>query len=308
MPDTARASLFLTGCRGFIGHHLLRAIRRDNYKNIYCLSRVASDGTDLTKFSNLHWIRAGIEEPDAYKAFLDTSEIVVHLAARTGKARPEEYFQVNAHGTQLLAEQCKRSGVTRFLYVSSIAAKFPDLSRYYYGQSKKTAEDLVRDSGLNYTIIRPTIVLGKESLIWKRLSQLASGRVIVLVGEGTTKIQPIYVDDLVDLMLSLIDEKNFRNETFDLGGPEVISLEDFLIRIHMNYHQRSAPVVRLPLRQLIPALSIIEKYASSLLPFNTGQLAAFANDGTAEPNDWVDRAKPKMKNVDAILSVLTGKS
>src|ERR671923_1366456 len=100
------ASLFVTGGRGFIGRHLLRAIDPNKYTKIYCLSRVAPDTADLAKLRNLQWIRASLDEPDSYDRFLASSDAVIHLAATTGKARPEDYFQVNLNGTRLLTEQC----------------------------------------------------------------------------------------------------------------------------------------------------------------------------------------------------------
>jgi NADH dehydrogenase len=240
-----------------------------------------------------------------YAKYLAFSDVVVHLAAATGKATREEFFNVNCQGTKLLLEQCKRSGVTKFLYVSSIAVKFLDKSYYYYAQSKEEAEHLVENSGLDFTIIRPTVVLGHESPIWQKLSQIARAPAIPLFGRGTAKIQPIYVEDLVRLIVSLVGKRAFANETLEVGGPEIITIEDFLQRIHMKYHEKKALVVHLPSKPLLSAFSFVERFVSSLLPFNTGQLASFVNDGTAEPNPVTQRAHPAMRNVESMLALLT---
>jgi NADH dehydrogenase len=230
--------------------------------------------------------------------------VVLHLAAATGKTRPEKYLAVNTEGTRLLIEQCKRFGVRNFLYVSTIAVKFQDKSQYYYAQSKEKAEDLVKNSGLNYVILRPTIVLGKEAAIWKSLSQLARAPIIPLFGDGTAKIQPIYVDDLVNVIRSVVDEKMFFNETFELGGPEVNTMEVFLKQIHKIVYKKEPRIIHLPLRQLIPALSLLDKYLYFLMPFTVGQLAAFENDSSIEPNRLYHQHRPEMKNVGAMLKLL----
>jgi nucleoside-diphosphate-sugar epimerase len=302
------ASLFITGATGFIGRRLLRAVDPTKYATIYCLSRTVAGNSNRGTPSNLHWIRGCVEEPESYRDFLASSDIVVHMAAKTGKARPEDYFRVNFHGTRLLTEECRRLGVTKFLFVSSIAAKFSNISRYYYAQSKQKAEEVVGDSLLNYAIVRPTIVLGKESPAWARLSQLAKGPFIVLLGKGSTQLQPVYVDDMVNVILELIRRGNLSQQRLDVGGPEVISLEDFLQKIHFHYHKKNGPVIRVPFQQLSRTVAFVESYAPRFLPFNSGQLAVFANDSTAEPNEWVQHARPRMKNVDTILSILTADS
>lgn len=302
------ASLFITGCRGFIGQHLLQALEDSKYEKIYCLSSTGPDAADQNPSGKFQWIKAALHQPEVYAPYLVSGDSVVHLAAVTGKAKPEGYFTINCQGTKSLLEQCKRAGVTKFLYVSSIAVKFPEKSHYYYAQSKDEAERLVRDSGLNYTIIRPTIVLGKESPVWKKLCQIAKAPVIPVFGSGTARIQPIYVDDLVNWMVSFLSESLFLKETLEVGGPEIIAIEEFLQRIHEKYRKQRAPVVHLPVKQLIPVLNFVERYASSLLPFNSGQLSSFLYDGIAEPNGRVQHSQHAMKNVQTMLAVLTDRS
>ena len=191
-----------------------------------------------------------------------------------------------------------------FLYISSIAVKFKEISQYYYAQSKKQGEDAVRSSGLNYVIVRPAIVIGKESPILKSLGKLAKAPVIPIFGDGTAKIQPIYIDDLNDCLLSIINEKFFSNETFDLGGPETITIENFLKKIHQIYYKKDPVAIHFPLRFLIPLLSFLEKYVVSSLPVTVGQLSSFRFDGTIEENTLFRQHLPGMKNIDKMLEMV----
>jgi NADH dehydrogenase len=236
------------------------------------------------------------------------SMTVIHLAAVTGKAMPEEYFKVNAKGTQFLIEQCQKARVRNFLYISTIAVKYPDKSHYHYAQSKELGEDAVKNSGLNYTIVRPTIVIGQDSPVWNSLSRLTRLPVTPIFGDGTTRIQPIYLDDLVDCILSILYERIFANETLEIGGPEVITFKDFLSQIHFAYYGKQPRVVHIPLKPLMHILSILEKRFYSILPVSVGQLYAFGNDGTIQRNRISQRHTPCMKNVQDMLKLVTNKS
>lgn len=297
-------SVFITGSSGFIGRHLLERGERKKFKAIYCLSRRTNNTIQLPASDNVHLVQGDIYDADVYAPYLCASDVVIHLAAVTGKAQPQEYFATNVEGTRFLLEQCQRWGVQYFLQVSSIAVKFPNISRYYYAQSKQQAEAVVRNSGLHYTIVRPTIVLGKDAAAWKNLSQLACGPVIPLFGDGQAKIQPIHVDDLVDVLWALIHEEIFPDEAFDIGGPEVLTIEEFLQQIAQVCHGRRARVIHIPFRLLALLLSCAEKLCYSLMPFNVGQFSVFLNNSTIENNHIFKQYKEKMKGINKILSCL----
>ena len=210
--------------------------------------------------------------------------VVIHLAAATGKAPAEQYFSVNRDGTRHLLMRCRERQVKNFLYVSSIAANYRDKSHYYYAQSKLEGEEAVRKSGLGYAIVRPTIVLGKESSGWKSLARLARLPWVPVFGDGSARIQPIDVDDLVDAMIAVIEEQEFHNESFDLGGPDILTIEEFLKKIHRLYFHDEPRVVHLPYQPVKRLLSYADTYVSSMLPLNAGQLSVFVQDGTITSN------------------------
>ena len=301
------SSLFITGSTGFIGSNLLRRIDHKRYQKIYCLSR-----TGLTQAGclpeNVELVQGSLGDTQSYARYLSSCDTVIHLAAATGKAAPDEYFNVNTRGTELLIDQSQQHGVRNFLYVSTIAVKFSDKSRYYYAQSKEQGERAVRSSQLNYAIVRPTIVIGKEALIWKTLSSMAKKPVLLMLGDGTARIQPIYIDDLIDCLLTIMESDYFSNEIFELGGPEEITFEHLLKRIHCQHYGKEPSVVHIPLKLLTATLAFFEKRFYSALPINAGQLTAFNNDGTIEINRLFTLAAPQMRNVNSMLKQVAAMS
>ena len=299
-------SVFITGATGFIGRSLLQKIDPERYSHIYCLSRnhSALKAFPSTQYNNCQFIDGNIFDYKAYATYLAASDTVIHLAAATGKATREEHFAINAEGTQFLIEQCRQTGVKNFLHISTIAVKFVDKSRYYYAQSKELAEQIVKNSGLHYTIVRPTIVIGQDATTWKTLLKLSKLPITPIFGDGTTKIQPIYIDDLVDCLLLILRDNMFSNETIELGGPEEITFEKFLKNIHCMYYGKEPPIIHIPLKQLINVLSFFENRFYSILPVTIGQLSSFKNDGTIEKNRIFRHQAPRMKNVHEMLRLV----
>ena len=297
-------SLFVTGASGFIGRTLLKRLNPRRYERIYCLTRSGRPNLTNIDEGNITWLHGSLFDSDSYEHCLDSRMVVVHLAAATGKAPAEHYFSVNCEGTRYLVARCRERQVNNFLYVSSIAANYRDKSHYHYAQSKLDGEKIVKKSGLNYAIVRPTIVLGKESPGWRALSRLARLRWVPVFGDGTAPIQPIAVDDLVDAIISIIDEQEFHDESFDLGGSEVVSIEDFLRKAHRFYCGDEPRVVHLPYELLRRVVAYGETLLHSKLPLNVGQLSVFVQDGTIKSNRLYEKQRPSMKDLDTVLRFL----
>lgn len=297
-------SLFVTGGSGFIGKRFVRTLARDRWERVYCLSEPGQKmEPDVLERENLQYVAADLLDADRYRPILAQCDTVVHLAAITGKAAPAAYFRVNLDGTRALLDASCRAGVARFLFVSSIAARFADTSNYYYAESKRRAEEVVRASGLSFTIVRPTIVVGQGGGPWESLSRLAALPLLPLFGNGT-RIQPIYVDDFVACLCTLLDARQFRNETIELGGPEVTTFESLLRQASHMRRGRKPWTVNVPVRPLVLVLRILERFAGPLLPLSTGQLAAFQNDGTVRLAPSAETGLPPMKSVHEMLRLV----
>ena len=297
-PPRARR-LFLTGASGFLGRCLLSRPGSANFETIFCLSRSAPLASSNR---NLEWFRSELADTSTYSAALAGADCVLHLAAATGKLPPKEYFAVNVEGTRRLVEQCKLAGVRNFLLVSSIAAGFPDKTRYYYAQSKVQAEEIVRSSGLRYAIVRPTMIFGLGSPVLAGLAKLAALPVIPVFGNGATQVQPVAVEDLADFILGIVDNDLFRGETFELGGRDVVSIEELLRKIHLLLRHANAKSLHLPMALLLPALTLLEIVAYPLLPITVGQLATFRFGGTAHPNALWSERKPQLQSLEKMLA------
>jgi hypothetical protein len=201
----------------------------------------------------------------------------------------------------LLLDRCKQAGVKNFLFISSIAVTFKNKYRYFYAHSKEQAETYVKNSGLHYTILRPTMIMGKGSPVFKGLSQLAGLPVIPVFGKGKNRIQPIYAADIAGVICRIEETARYRGEVLEAGGPGVLSTEDFLKKVARSRGKKKPRAFHLPVGLIAFFLSILERVVYNLLPLTVGQLASFRNDGTAEPNPVTTELAPRMKGIDEII-------
>jgi len=289
------STLFVTGAGGYLGRRFLERIPPGRFRKIVCLVRRRPE---CASRADLEFVRGDLLDTPAYAAALSSCDTVLHLAAVTGKARPEDYFRVNRDGTRALVEQCRRSGIGRFLHVSTIAAKFSDQSRYYYAQSKSQAEQIVRSSGLRCIILRPTMIIGPGSPLLEGLARLAAAPLLPLPGDGRARVQPIHVDDLADAILALLETGAFEGQTLEAGGSEILSIEEFLRRI-ARARGRQARVLHVPARVVIPLIGWIEKLLP-FLPVTAGQLTSLTSNGTVE-GDSLPPAPRAARDLDEAL-------
>jgi NADH dehydrogenase len=298
-------SLFITGASGFLGQSLLRKLAHEPEQALACLSRQPArlEMTLPTKPA-WRWIRGELTDTATYAAALEHADTVLHMAAATGKERPEVFTEANVEGTRQLVEGAARAGVSRFIFVSSIAAKFADQRHYPYAHSKLQAERIVKASGLGWVIVRPTFVFGAQSPVLRGLIKLVKGPVGVVFGSGGVRVQPIDVDDVSEILMRVCDQSQWEGQTIEAGGPSVLSFENLLRRMRVRLRKRDGGMVHLPLAPLRTLLAALEPALLPLLPFSAGQLAAFANESTADRHPLVDTLLPHMKTIEAMLDAV----
>lgn len=275
--------IVVTGAGGFVGRRVVERLRTQGA----IVTGIGRSAPPADWPADARWVRADIANAADYEAALAGVDCVVHLAALTGKARPEDFQRANVDATKSLLDAGARAGVGRFVFVSSVAVTFADRRYYAYAESKIEAEALVRAAATPSVIVRPTMILGPGSAIEASLTRLARLPVAPIFGDGRRMVQPVDVDDVAALLAALALTSEANGETIELGGPERYDLRSLYARLRRA--DRPPPMVHLPLGLARWGLALIEKPLLALLPLTAGQLASFANDGVAQPHPLVAR-------------------
>jgi NADH dehydrogenase len=301
MPNAERQTVFLTGATGFIGGHVLRRLARSGQHKILCVSRNSTVMSDRAcREDNVEWVVGDIGQPATYATALSRADVVIHLAAATGAASAGQLRDVNYGGTRALIDACKEVATARMVYVSSIAVTGRDLTHYPYAQTKLAAENAVQESGLDFVIVRPTIVLGEGAPNWRMLRGISCLPVVPLLGGGSARVQPVDVRDVARALECLVDGLACGS-VVELGGPEVLSFSEFLARIRAACGRAGFPALSIPIGPARLAVAILKRTLGERSPVGPGQLAPFVNDGIAKSNPVFERLRPHMRPLDEVL-------
>ncbi len=186
-------TIAVTGATGFVGQALLdRAL--ETGLTVKALTR-----RDQLPRDGVEWVSGDLESAQALRALMRGAEAVIHVAGVVNDAA--RFESGNVLGTLNVIEAAKAEGVQRFILVSSLSAREPDLSAY--GVSKARAEKLIMASGLDWTIVRPPGIYGPRDVDYFEMFRLARWGVMpVPPKEGRASI--IHVDDLARLLLALL--------------------------------------------------------------------------------------------------------
>lgn len=184
----------LTGGTGFVGSAALEvALHRAHA--VRALTR-----REQSAQKEVEWVRGTLDDTAALADLVTGAETVVHIAGLTNTPNPDRFEAANVTGTANMIAAAKSAGVDRFVFVSSLSAREPDLSAY--GGSKARAEELVKASGLDWTIVRPPAVYGPRDVDMFELFRTAKFGIVPVPAEGRTSI--IHVEDLARLLIALV--------------------------------------------------------------------------------------------------------
>ena len=148
------------------------------------------------------------------------------------------------------------------------------------------------------------MIFGRGSPVLQGLVRLSVGPIIISFGPGTQAVQPIAVEDLVRVLVSLIQDPPAVHETIEAGGKDVLPLIDLLRKIRTVVAPARGParVLELPLKPIRGILAFLEPLLLPVLPLTAGQLATFANPGAATAHPLTDRFRSTMRPLEALLA------
>lgn len=196
--------LAITGATGFVGSHLIAAARAADHQ-IRALTRRPQPPRDA-----IEWIDGALDRPDRLAALVAGCDAVVHVAGVINGDR-EAFRQGNIVGTEAVVAAAANAGVRRFIHISSLAAREPQLSAY--GWSKSVAEEPVIAAGLNWTIIRPPAIYGPGDREMLEIFRAARWGVVPLPPGGHLSL--IHVADLCRLILACLDQASSYTRTYE---------------------------------------------------------------------------------------------
>ncbi|WP_178918161.1 complex I NDUFA9 subunit family protein [Natronomonas gomsonensis] len=304
--------ILVVGGTGFIGENLCRELHRRGH-----------DVTALSRSPNEAGLPSGVETAmgdvaayDSIEAAFEGQDAVVNLVALSPLFRPkggnDKHFEVHRDGTSNVVRAAEEHGVGKLVQMSALGAD-PDGNTAYI-QSKGLAEVIVKESGLDWVIFRPSVVFGDGGEFVSFTKKLAPPYLTPLPGGGKTRFQPIWVGDIVPMLADALegveptgeeesdeggptpairrvgDSDDGRaeeqdphvGETYDIGGPEVLTLAEVAKLAHAA-DDKPIDVVPVPMALTKIGLRLADFVPGA--PMGSDQYRSLQFDNTTDDND-----------------------
>lgn len=210
----------ITGATGFVGSHLTTRLTGEGHEVVRIARRTHDDAV----------VQSSLDNVDQLTAAFNGCKAVAHCAGINREIGDQTYARVHVEGTRNVAAAARAAGVEKIVLMSFLRAR-PDCGSPYH-ESKWDAEEIVRNSGLDYTVIKAGIVYGRSDHMLDHLSHaLHTFPVFGLVGLQEKSIRPLAVEDLVHVMRAALVDRRMKRQTIALLGPEEIYLSEAVRRV-----------------------------------------------------------------------------
>jgi len=279
----------VTGATGFVGRHLTALLARRSggggggRHRVRALARHPARAAALLG-PGVELVPGDLSDPASLATLAQGADAVIHLVGIIVEAGRATFREVHVEGTRRILAAARAGGVWRFVHMSAVGARDEPGATPYH-RTKWQAEELVRAAGLAYAIFRPSIISGPGNAPIRTLARLHRWSPVVPVfGDGRFPTQPVWIDD-VALAFARAVEDSALEGTFELGGPAVLTYEQFLLAIgRAAGHPR--PLVHVPL-VLVRAAAAAFDLLGPAAPLTSDQLQMLV-EGSATPRNAIE--------------------
>jgi len=219
--------ILVTGGTGFIGRSLIRQLIGSGYE-VRSLIRPSKQTPGFSKGVPFDVVLASMTDLRGIRAAMSDVSTVIHLVSGENKGSKTDLLKVDIESSRIISRAAAETGVNRIIYLSHLGAD--RASAYPVLKTKGIAENNIKASGIDFTIIRSSLVYGPTDHFSEGIGRLMnlSPFVFLLPGDGSTVLQPIWIDDLVGCITSSIEDNNTRNRVYEVGGGEYLTIQEIV--------------------------------------------------------------------------------
>jgi uncharacterized protein YbjT (DUF2867 family) len=284
--------IFVTGGSGFVGRCVIEELLRRGFDVTALVNRAPLDES-VGRVESVH---ADLLDAAALQRGMSGCEAVIHLVGiiMETPSRGVTFERIHAQGTRSVVDAANRAGVRRYVHMSALGTREHAVSSYH--KTKYAAEQYVRGSGLDWTILRPSMIHSPAGELMRMEAQWARKQAMPflfmpyfgggLLGRGGAgKLQPVYVGDVARAFVDALTHPKTIGRSYDLAGPDVLTWPQLHRAVAQAVVGRRRWVMPIPawyarlLTRIVPG---------SLLPFNRDQVVMSQEDNTADLARFVE--------------------
>ncbi len=275
--------ILVTGASGYVGNNLVRRLAQADQPVRALVHNRAKAETRLADLRDrIETVSGDVTRPDTLAPALDGVTAVVHLVAVAIEQGDLTYERVNVQGTINMVDAAQAAGVRRFIYMGQNGSD--STLPYPFLASKGKAQNYVTASGLDWTVLRPSVIWGPQdefANVQARLIKLTP-LIFPIVGDGRARFQPVWVGDVAEAVVRCLNETRTIGQIYALGGPEVLTYAEIVARVLKALGARRL-TVKVPVAVLRPFVKLMEITLPNP-PVTTSLLSVLKVDNTTPNN------------------------
>ncbi|MFT8932299.1 MAG: complex I NDUFA9 subunit family protein [Acetobacter syzygii] len=270
------------GGNGFVGRYVVQCLAQAGY-TVRVASRRPDLGALLRPMGRVGQVApfyTSVLDDNAVACVVRDAEVVVNLAAVLSSSSAQSLRAVNVEGAGRVARLAAEAGVARYVHMSALGASADAPSAY--GRSRAEGETLVRQYCPSASIVRPSVIFGPEDRFFNLFATLARYLPFMPVYGATTRVQPVYVGDVAQVVAQVATKPELAGRVWQLGGPEVMTMQEIAVYV-LQQTQRDRPVVRIPMGLARLQASVLEHLPGKML--TRDQLLMLSQDNVVPPEE-----------------------
>jgi nucleoside-diphosphate-sugar epimerase len=215
-----RIKVAVTGANGFVAKNLRKYLSKNNI-DLISISR-----SNFKEYDGEVKIISKSYDEKIIINKIKNSDVLIHLVGIGKQSVNIDYEMINVEFTKHIVNLARKAKIKKIIYNSGLGVSSKTSVGYFI--SKYKAEKIIMSSGLNYTIFRPSYIVGKDDLFTKFLKKQIKLKIIEIPGSGNYSIQPISINDVVKVFHQSLDQIKFKNKIIDLVGPDYLTFEQYV--------------------------------------------------------------------------------
>lgn len=278
--------VLVTGGTGFVGTHVCRALIARGFLP-RLLVREGSDGRIPADVRSACRVTPGdVTDRESVEYAVQGTMAIVHLVGiiREFPERDVTFERLHVAATRNVVNAARRWEVSRLIHMSALGAGARPVRPTGYFDTKSRAEELVRQSGIPWTIFRPSVIFGPgDQFLGELAGMLRIAPAVPVPGDGAYRLQPVFVGDVVKGFTDALVKPDTEGKVFEVGGPERFSYNELLDKVAASVGRR-ARKVHIPLSLLRPVVSRLQRFRR--FPLTTDQLEMLLGESICDPDPF----------------------
>ena len=270
--------IFIAGGTGFVGAHLVKALREKGHELSLLVHK-----RNCGLASDINQVLGDVVNLESFEQAIRGSDAVINLVGiiREFPSRGITFERLHVQATSSLLAATRSAGIRRYLQMSALGTRPDAVSRYH--QTKFRAEELVLSSGLEFTILRPSLIYGpKDAFINMLAGQLRLTPIMPVIGSGTYRLQPIHADDVARCFALALEMPETIGQCYELCSNNRLSFVELLDTVASAIGKPAPYKPRIPLglmKMIIPVMQRVPQF-----PITMDQLQMLLEENICDGN------------------------